>query len=587
MTDDVASLVSENLDIWTTAVERKSGAGRGGGKRINLYGIDRLRALIFDLGVRGKLVPQDSNDESAADLLKRIKKAKAQRVLAGEMRKPRELDNGHDLKAPFSIPDTWQWVRLDDVGAIVGGGTPPAGNASNFVDGGQGVPWLTPADLGRYKERYISHGERDLTEAALKASSATVMPTGSVLFTSRAPIGYVVIAANPISTNQGFKSIVPYIAECSLFIATAMKSFAKAINDNAPGTTFKEVSGKMVAALPLPLPPLAEQQRIVVKVDELMALCDALEAESAAAMAAHQALVEALLATLTTSTDAADLAANWARLEEHFDTLFTTEASVDALKQTILELAVRGKLVSQESDEETAAGLLKKIENEISTYCTENRIAKPRPEPIDSSKLQFPAPKGWAWSRLSGLFKVITDGDHQPPPKADDGVAFLTIGNVTTGTLDFSGCRTVPEEYYQSLAKYRTPTRGDILYTVVGATYGRPAIVDTDRQFCVQRHIAILKPSEQMNLRYLAFLLGSPLVYRQASDGITGTAQPTVALRPLRNFLVPVPPLSEQARIVARIDELMALCDALSVAFDAVGETQKHLADSIVERSAV
>ena len=125
---------------------------------------------------------------------------------------------------------------------------------------------------------FISRGARDLSEAGLQNSSATLMPKGTVLFTSRAPIGYVAIAENPISTNQGFKSIVPYISDCSRFVTLCMKTFASEINARAPGTTFKEVSGKIVASVPFPLPPLAEQHRIVAKVDELMALCDRLEA---------------------------------------------------------------------------------------------------------------------------------------------------------------------------------------------------------------------------------------------------------------------------------------------------------------------
>lgn len=118
-------------------------------------------------------------------------------------------------------------------------------------------------------------------------------------------------------------------------------------------------------------------------------------------------------------------------------------------------------------------------------------------------------------------------------------------------------------EYFQSLPDYRTPKRGDILYTVVGATFGRPALVETDRDFCVQRHIAILKPAAAMNLRFLLWLLSSPLIYDQAARSTTGAAQPTIALRPLRNFLVPIPPLSEPLRIVAKVIELMALCDRL------------------------
>jgi type I restriction enzyme S subunit len=180
------------------------------------------------------------------------------------------------------------------------------------------------------------------------------------------------------------------------------------------------------------------------------------------------------------------------------------------------------------------------------------------------------------------LFKVITDGDHQPPPKADEGVAFLTIGNITTGRLDFAGCRLVPQAYFQSLAPYRTPAKGDILYTVVGATYGRPAVVETDRNFCVQRHIAILKPVEAMSVRFLVTLLASPLIYDQASRSTTGSAQPTIALRPLRNFLVPLPPLAEQHRIVAKVEVLMTLCDQLEASLTATAATRRRLLDALL-----
>ena len=139
------------------------------------------------------------------------------------------------------------------------------------------------------------YGARDLSSKGLQSSSATMMPTGTVLFTSRAPIGYVAIAANPIATNQGFKSIVPYVTDCSRFIAVVMQTFAPDIDANAPGTTFKEVSGKIVARVPLPLPPLAEQHRIVTKVDELMAVCDRLEQALAAGDKARSRLLDALL----------------------------------------------------------------------------------------------------------------------------------------------------------------------------------------------------------------------------------------------------------------------------------------------------
>ncbi|MBE9188682.1 restriction endonuclease subunit S, partial [Microcoleus sp. LEGE 07076] len=170
-------------------------------------------------------------------------------------------------------------------------------------------------------------------------------------------------------------------------------------------------------------------------------------------------------------------------------------------------------------------------------------------------------------------------------PKADRGVAFLTIGNVTTGTLDFEDCRLVPETYFQSLAPYRTPAKGDILYTVVGATYGRPAIVDTDREFCVQRHIAILKPVSNMDLRFTSWLLSSPLVYEQASKSTTGTAQPTIALRPLRNFLVPLPPIKEQQRIAEKVAQLLGICEVLKARLAESQRQQVQFADAVASKA--
>jgi len=330
-----------------------------------------------------------------------------------------------------------------------------------------------------------------------------------------------------------------------------------------------------------PLAPEAEQHRIVAKVDELMGLCDRLAAARAGREAMRDRLAAASLARLN-APDAQTFQADARFALDALPALTTRPDQIKALRQTILNLAVRGKLVPQDAGDEPASELLKRIAKEIAAYGKANRIGQAQADPISDDDLAFAAPSSWEWARLSALFKVITDGDHQPPPKADKGVAFLTIGNVTTGRLDFTGCRLVPEAYFKSLAPYRTPAKGDILYTVVGATYGRPALVETDRAFCVQRHIAILKPVEAMSVRFLMALLASPLVYDQATRSTTGTAQPTIALRPLRNFLAPIPPLAEQYRIVAKVDVLMALCDRLEASLTANAATRRRLLDALL-----
>ena len=235
-----------------------------------------LREAVLQLAVRGRLVPQDEDEEPAGKLVAELEAGKERLLVKEIITKPRYPYGVSVEHEPFEIPETWQWLRLGDVGAIVGGGTPRSGESSFWSDE-QDIPWLTPADMRRQPSRYITRGERDITSEGLRRSSAQMLPAGSVLFSSRAPIGHVGIAANPLSTNQGFKSCVPYISAMSDYLYVFLKYAGPGIDAQATGTTFKEVAGKELALVPVPIAPLAEQHRIVAKVDELMGLIDRLE----------------------------------------------------------------------------------------------------------------------------------------------------------------------------------------------------------------------------------------------------------------------------------------------------------------------
>ena len=545
--------------------------------------IARLRRFILDLAVRGKLVPQDPNDEPASELLERIVAERARLVKAGEIRKPRDIDGGENVIALFESPKCWRWVRLDAVGAIIGGGTPSAGDADNFATPGTGVPWLTPADLGGFSEQFISRGARDLSENGLQTSSATLMPAGTVLFTSRAPIGYVAIAANPISTNQGFKSIVPYVPDCSRFIALAMKTFSAEIDAKAPGTTFKEVSGKIVAGVPFPLPPLAEQHRIVAKVDELMELCDRLAAARTQREAMRDRMGAGSLVRLNDPDPNPVVFRNHAAFAlENLAPLTTRRDQIKAMRQTILNLAVRGKLVPQDSNDEPAAELLKRIAKE---KAGESKKTKPTIS-LTSSITRCDVPSGWVITDLQSVCASITDGDHLPPPKSESGIPFLVIGNVRSQTIEFTGSRFVSPEYYEALDPIRRPRSGDLLYTLVGS-YGIPVVVRDNQPFCVQRHIGILRPSNFIDVGFLARAMESRLVFEQATACATGIAQKTVPLSGLRRLLIPIPPLAEQHRIVTRADELIALCDRLEASLSTGDDTRRRLLDALLHEVLV
>jgi len=260
-------------------------------------GIPRLRDLILQLAVMGKLGTQDAKDEPANVLMVQITDEKKRIMGEKKVRQEVPLNSINDTEIPFHIPKNWAWVRFGNIGQIVGGGTPRTTNPDYYTT--NGIPWITPADLYGLKSKYIGKGKKDITELGLKESSAKLLPKGSILFSSRAPIGYVAIASNPVSTNQGFKSCIPFISELSEYIYYFLLASAKDIDANASGTTFKEVSGQEVKQILFPLPPLAEQHRIVARVDALMALCYQLEAQLKERAAVQERFAEAVVKKIT------------------------------------------------------------------------------------------------------------------------------------------------------------------------------------------------------------------------------------------------------------------------------------------------
>ena len=254
--------------------------------------IKNTKAKILDLAIRGKLVPQDPNDELASVLLERIRAEKEELIKQGKIKRDKKEsvifkgeDNSYyekigsevrciDSEIPFDLPESWMFARLKHIGEVIGGGTPKT-NIDEYWDGN--IPWLTPADLSGYEDMHISTGARTITELGLKSSSAQLLPENSILYSSRAPIGYIAIAANPISTNQGFKSVVPYNSTMSSYLYYCLKARTSDIVRRATGTTFKEISGSEMAETIVPLPPINEQQRIFDKATQLLEVLSTIE----------------------------------------------------------------------------------------------------------------------------------------------------------------------------------------------------------------------------------------------------------------------------------------------------------------------
>ncbi|MEJ6011527.1 restriction endonuclease subunit S [Novosphingobium aquae] len=546
---DLAALVADNFYIWTRAIERKSGAGRGGGKRISLYGIERLRALVLDLAVRGKLVPQDRSDEPAGELLKRIANSPA------SFKQRRKSAAGlRQAVSPINLPIGWELVRFDDLA------NPQAGFAfksKGFNEIGVGLPLIRIRDVGQPFTGTFYDGEfRD----------EFVVDSGDYLVSMDGEFRVATWQNGTALLNQRVTRLQFFSGELEQsFVAIALQLELAKLQGVKAYTTVDHLSGKQIAEALIPLPPLAEQQRIVAKVDELMALCDALERESAGAMAAHQVLVEELLATLVNSENAADLAANWARLESHFDTLFTTDASIDALKQTILDLAVRGKLVEQDAGEEPA---IKKLKG-------------PQASP------PFGIPANWQCVPLQGLGRQVGGGtpSKSRPDFWEGTIPWVSPKDMKRDYLSDAEMSVTETALEGSAVKLLAPeslmfvVRGMILaHSFPVAIAKAPVTINQD-----MKAIELDQPSmAEYLLRALKGL--KPLMLARVERSSHGTCR--LDATAYGSFPVPIPPLTEQHRIVAKVDELMALCDALKVGIADAATTQKHLADAITERAA-
>ncbi len=526
-------------------------------------GTERLRELVLQLAVRGKLVPQDAGEEPASELLTRLAEGK-ERLLEERLISKSRYPCGVPVEnEPFKIPSTWRWLRLGDVGAIVGGGTPKSGESSFWSDG-QDVPWLTPADMRRQSSRYVSRGERDITSDGLSRSSAQMLPKGSVLFSSRAPIGHVGIAANPLSTNQGFKSCVPFLPEMSEYLYIYLKHAGPGINEKATGTTFKEVAGREFSLVPASVPPLAEQLRIVAKVDDLMRLIDQLEATRRDREDVRIAVRESVLTALRDASTSEEVRASWSRIVDRMNDLFTESADMASLRETVLHLAVRGRLVPQDEGDEPVTPVLDRIAHCKTKHIQAGNNGKhPRMPDLDEPITAKELPNGWVWARTADI------GVLNPRNKADDDmvVSFCPMSRIPT---DHRNRVTFETRRWGDIRKgYTHFADGDVVVAKITPCF-------QNRKSCVMSELEggigagttelyVVRVNPQIVLPgYLLLFYKSPDFLQDGVAVMTGTAgQQRVPREYMELTPLPIPPLAEQHRIIGKVDELMGLIDRL------------------------
>ncbi|EED30567.1 restriction modification system DNA specificity domain protein [gamma proteobacterium NOR5-3] len=566
-----AQLLVDHLDIWTGAMERKSGSGRGNGGKIGLYGIDKLRSLILDLAVRGKLVPQDPVDGDVGELVPKIEAAAKKLIAKKAIRGASNCEPLPKDQHWYELPLSWQWIAL---GSCTNYGY---SDKTDGTDLGPDTWVLELEDVEKGTSRLL---QKVRFEDRPFQSSKSMFEAGDVIYGKLRPYLDKVIVADEggVCTTE----MIPVRGHFGIdprYLRLFLKSphFVQYASSSVHGMNLPRLGTPKAREAPFPLPPLAEQKRIVAKVDELMTLADALEAGTRAGMATHETLVRELLAILVNSQDAHDLAQNWSRIETHFDTLFTTEESIDALKQNIVDLGVRGMLCAQDRTEDSSNQKKLRADRDAENFDL---------DAFEKRAALFRLPPGWTIEPLSRVSSNIVDCPHTTPKWTDDGEICVKSDQIFAGHLDLSKPNYVSEDTYIERIARLEPREGDILYKREGGILGIGARIPAETKLCLGQRLMLIRANQAVLPPFLELVINSPWLQEFAKQKTTGGAAPRVNMTVVRAYPVPIPAIREQERILQRVDELFQLCERASKSLADLAGLEIKLSDAITASAA-
>ena len=542
--------------------------------------VQRLRRFILDLAVRGKLVEQDPADEPASELLKRIAEEKARLVKAREIRKGKSLPVIGLDEFPFETPCSWEWVRIRNV----------------MSDRGQTIPDrdFTYIDVTAInKEVGCIDNTKVISASKAPSRARKIVRMGDVLYSSVRPyllniaiveseISPSPIASTAFAVLNGFGLVLPRYQ----WIVLRSPFMIAGVEDKMRGQAYPAINDSDFAILPFPLPPLAEQHRIVAKVDELMALCDRLEAARTERESTRDRLAAVSLIRLNDPDPDPVVFRNHAAFAlENLAPLTTRTDQIKALRQTILNLAVRGKLVEQDPNDEPASELLRRLR--ANTDGKARRKARDS-EDINADEVPFECPEGWMWTKVQQTlnpdreisYGVIKLGDE---PKFG-GIPTLRCSDVRAGFIDLLGVRKVDEAIESEYARTRL-LGGDVVINIRGTLGGVALVPHALKGFNVAREVAVVPIANEISGPFVVYLMLSPYFWDHIQNNLRGIAYKGLNLGILRELPIPLPPLAEQHRIVAKVDELMALCDRLDVILATDDDTRLRLLDALLHEA--
>ena len=466
----------------------------------------KLRQKILDLAIRGKLVPQDPNDEPASVLLERIRAEKEQLIKEGKIKRSKKSvasDTSHYENVPFEVPDGWCWTTLGEIGNWQAGATPSRMRKDYY---GGNIPWLKTGDL---TDGYICEIPETITDKALEETSVKLNPTGSVLIAMYgATIGKIGILTFPATTNQACCACVDYKAVTQKYLFYFLLSYKEEFVKMGGGGAQPNISKEKIISTLIPVPPIAEQNRIADEIERLIAFIETIDL-------------------------------NQGRLEQ----------SLKLCKERILDMALSGKLIPQDQDDEPAIELLRKINPSFAP--TDNRHYE---------NIELSIPETWCWATVGDVFKHNTGKALNSSNRSGIIMDYITTSNLYWDRFDLSTVKQMP--FTEAEIEKCTVTIGDLL-VCEGGDVGRSAIWNYDYDIRIQNHIHRLRGKDNICVRYFFYVF---MIYKQKNYiGGKGVAIQGLSSRDLHNLPIPVPPLKEQYRIAEALDNLIAKINKITV----------------------
>ena len=525
----------------------------------------QLKNSILQMAVQGKLVPQDPGDEPASVLLQRIKAEKQELIKAGKIKKDKkssEIFRGatHNLpyafceqigkeirdisdEIPFEIPDSWEWVRLGSICEIARGGSPRP--IKQFLtDDPSGINWIKIGDSDK-GGKYINETKEKIIPEGM--SKSRFVHRGDFLLTNSMSFGRPYILNVDGCIHDGWLVLSGYQTAYDkdfLYYLLASSFAYYQFCEVVSGAVVKNLNSDKVACALFPLPPINEQHRIVAKIEALLPYIE-----------------------------------RYGKAEEHLTTLNTTFP--EALKKSILQEAVQGKLVPQNSDDEPASVLLERIRAEKQALIKAGKIKKDKHESVIitrdkipyeiidgkerciADEVPFEIPDSWCWCRWGTISESIQYG-YNAPAKENGRIKMVRISDIQDNKVLWD---TVPfcDIDEESIETYLLK-QNDILFARTGGTVGKSYLVkEVPKDAIYAGYLIRTRYSNNLSPEYLKFFMESELYWIQLRNGTIATAQPNCNGKTLANMLVPIPPLAGQKRIVAKIEEIMPMIERLTL----------------------